>query len=46
MRKRAFSMKKGAVDYTVFKPVLFEMPGYAYLATGDKIADCLKLQAG
>lgn len=35
--------EKGAVDYTVFKPVLFEMPGYAYLATGDKIADCLKL---
>lgn len=38
--------EKGAVDYTVFKPVLFEMPGYAHLATGDKIADCLKLQAG
>lgn len=35
--------EKGAVDYTVFKPVLFEMPGYAYLATGDKIADCPKL---
>ena len=35
--------EKDTVDYTVFKPVLFEMPGYAYLATGDKIADCLKL---
>lgn len=35
--------EKDTVDYTVFNPVLFEMPGYAYLATGDKIADCLKL---
>ena len=35
--------EKDTVDYTVFKPVLFEMPGYAYLATDGKIADCLKL---
>ena len=34
---------KGTVDYEVFKPVLFEMPNYTYLATGEKLGDCLKL---
>ena len=36
--------EKGKVDYTAFKPVLFEMPNYTYLATGEKLGDCLRLR--
>ena len=36
--------EKGAVDYTAFKPVLFEMPNYTYLETGEKLGDCLRLE--
>lgn len=32
----------GKVDYNKFKPVLFEMPTYKYLRTGDVIGDCMK----
>ncbi len=35
--------EKGKVDYTKLKPVLFEMPNYNYLATGDVIAKCTRL---
>lgn len=35
--------EKGTINYDVFKPVLFEMPGYTYLTTGEKIGDCLNL---
>lgn len=31
----------GKVDVAALRPVLFEMPTYTYLATGEKIADCL-----
>lgn len=31
----------GKVDFSAFAPVLFEMPGYTYLRTGGKVADCL-----
>lgn len=33
----------GKIDYGVFKPVLFEMPGYTYLKTGDTVAKCMTL---
>lgn len=33
----------GKIDYSVFKPVLFEMPGYTYLKTGDTVAKCMTL---
>lgn len=33
----------GKIDYTKFKPVLFEMPNYNYLSTGDVIAKCMTL---
>ncbi len=33
----------GKVDVAALRPVLFEMPTYAYLACGEKIADCLSL---
>ncbi|MBC5647706.1 flavin reductase family protein [Christensenella tenuis] len=33
----------GKIDYEKFKPVLFEMPGYAYLQTGKTIAKCMTL---
>ena len=36
--------EKGTVDYTAFKPVLFEMPNYTYLETGEKLGDCLRLE--
>ena len=34
--------ENGKIDYNAFKPVLFEMPTYKYLRTGDVIGDCTK----
>lgn len=34
---------EGKIDYTKFKPVLFEMRNYNYLRTGDVIAKCMTL---
>lgn len=31
----------GRIDYRVLKPVLFEMPTYEYLSTGDVIGKCM-----
>lgn len=31
------------IDYGSFKPILFEMPGYTYLKTGDTAAKCMTL---
>mgnify|MGYP001196719699 CR=1 FL=1 len=33
----------GKIDYRALKPVLFEMPTYEYLRTGDVIAPCTTL---
>lgn len=33
----------GKIDYNKLKPVLFEMPTYEYLATGDIIGKCMTL---
>ena len=33
----------GRLDYTKLKPVLFEFPTYSYIATGEIIGKCLKL---
>ncbi len=35
--------EKGKPDYDKFKPILFEMPSYKYLATGPVIGKCLEL---
>ena len=35
--------EKGKPDYAKLKPVLFEMPTYKYLRTGDVIGDCVKM---
>lgn len=35
--------KDGRLDYTQLKPVLFEFPTYSYVATGEVIGKCLKL---
>lgn len=35
---------KKNIDYTKFKPVLFEFPTYEYLETGAVIAKCLSLK--
>lgn len=35
--------EKGKLDYRRFKPVLFEMPTYEYLRTGDVIGQCMKI---
>ena len=35
--------EKGKLDYTKLKPVLFEVPTYKYLRTGDIIGDCVKM---
>lgn len=32
------------IDYTKLKPVLFEMPTYQYLSTGEILGKCLKLK--
>ena len=34
--------KSGKIDYTKLRPVLFEMPTYQYLRTGDVIGNCMK----
>ena len=34
---------KGRLDYTRLKPVLFEFPTYSYIATGEVIGRCLRL---
>ncbi len=34
---------KGKLDYTRLNPVLFEFPTYSYIATGEVIGKCLKL---
>lgn len=34
---------KGKPDYSKLKPILFEMPNYTYLRTGDEIAKCTTL---
>lgn len=36
--------ENGKVDYHVLKPVLFEMPTYEYLRTGDVIGTCMKMR--
>lgn len=36
---------EGKLDYTRLKPVLFEFPTYSYLATGEIIGKCLKLDS-
>lgn len=33
----------GKLDYRVLKPVLFEMPTYEYLRTGEVIGKCMRL---
>lgn len=34
---------KGKPDWGRVKPVLFEMPSYKYIATGDILGDCVKM---
>ncbi len=36
----------GKIDYHALKPVLFEMPTYEYLRTGDVIGKCMKMHKG
>lgn len=33
----------GKIDYNILKPVLFEMPTYEYLRTGEVIGKCMNL---
>ena len=35
--------KDGKIDYDRLKPVLFEFPTYSYIATGEVLGKCLKL---
>ena len=39
----AIVTEDGKVDVAALRSVLFEMPTYTYLRTGEKIADCLSL---
>ncbi len=34
---------RGRIDYSRLKPVLFEFPTYSYLATGEVVGKCLRL---
>lgn len=36
--------EQGKLDYHTLKPVLFEMPTYEYLRTGDVIGKCMKIK--
>ncbi|MGN1311906.1 MAG: flavin reductase family protein [Bacilli bacterium] len=38
--------EKGKIDYTKFKPILFEFPNYTYLKTGETMGNCLNLKKG
>lgn len=35
--------EKGKPDWSKIKPVLFEMPSYKYIATGEVLGDCVKM---
>ena len=35
--------EKGKPNYEKLRPVLFEMPTYKYLRTGDIIGDCMRM---
>lgn len=35
--------ENGKIDYGKLKPILFEMPTYSYLRTGDVVAKCMTL---
>lgn len=35
--------EKGKIDYNKFKPILFEMPTYKYVRTGEIVGDCMKI---
>lgn len=35
--------ENGKIDYSKLKPVLFEMPTYQYLRTGEVIGNCMRL---
>ena len=37
---------EGKIDYHVLKPVLFEMPTYEYLRTGEVIGKCMSFGKG
>ena len=37
--------EKGKIDYRSFKPVLFQFPSYEYLATGEILGACMKMNA-
>ena len=34
----------GKIDYSKLKPILFEMPTYSYLKTGDIVAKCMTIK--
>ena len=36
--------EKEKIDYTKYKPVLFEFPNYTYLKTGNTLGNCLNLE--
>lgn len=37
---------QGKIDYNTLKPVLFEMPTYSYLKTGEMLGKCLSFRKG
>lgn len=37
---------QGRIDYNALKPVLFEMPTYSYLKTGEVLGKCLSFREG
>lgn len=39
--EEAILNEKGRPDFCKLSPVLFEMPSYSYIATGERIAGCL-----
>ena len=41
--EEAILNEAGKIDYDKYKPILFEMPGYTYLKTGETAAKCMTL---
>lgn len=43
--RKSLLNEAGKIDYRRLKPVLFEMPTYEYLRTGEVIGRCMKMKA-
>ena len=46
LQRKRLLHEDGKIDYRALKPVLFEVPTYEYLRTGDVIGKCISFGKG